>query len=195
MTDAGSQDEKDRRDRALARLTETIPYNRFIGVNFVRMGDDLTARLNYSWKLIGNPLIPALHGGVTGAFLEITAITQLAWDEVWSRLEAGGAGAEEVDAGRFPKMPKTIDFTIDYLRSGRARDAYARAVVQKAGRRVAYVRVEAWQESRARPIAAAHGHFLMPDGGDAGGAAGGGAAGGAGSAAAGSGGTASGGGG
>ena len=160
---ADSQSEKDRRDAALARLTDTVPYNRFLGAEFTRMGDELTARLNYSWKLIGNPAIPALHGGVTGAFLEITAITQLAWDVVWARIEAGGGAAEAIDAGRFPKMPKTIDFTIDYLRSGRARDAYARAEVQKAGRRVANVRVEAWQDRRDRPIAAAHGHFLMPE--------------------------------
>ena len=164
MNGAVTQDEKDRRDAALARLTETVPYNRFIGAEFTRMGDELTARLNYDWKLIGNPMIPALHGGVTGAFLEITAITQLAWDEVWARMEAGGETAAAIDAGRFPKMPKTIDLTIDYLRSGRARDAYARAHVEKAGRRVANVRVEAWQDSRDRPIAAAHGHFLMPDG-------------------------------
>lgn len=163
MSGAATQDEKSRRDAALARLTETVPYNVFIGAAFERMGDELTARLRFSEKLIGNPVLPALHGGVTGAFLEITAITQLAWDEVWARMEAGSAAASAIDEGRFPKMPKTIDFTIDYLRSGRPRDAYARAYVQKAGRRVANVRVEAWQDARDRPIAAAHGHFLMPE--------------------------------
>ncbi|MEO0362106.1 MAG: PaaI family thioesterase [Pseudomonadota bacterium] len=158
-----NQPEKERRDAALARLTERTPYNRFLGAEFQRMGDELTARLRYDRKLIGNPMIPALHGGVTGAFLEITALTQLAWDDVWARLEAGGDAAAAIDEGRFPKPPKTVDLTIDYLRSGRARDAYARAFVQKAGRRVANVRVEAWQDARDRPIAAAHGHFLMPD--------------------------------
>lgn len=163
MTGAANQSEKARRDAALARLTDKVPYHSFIGASFQRMGDELTGHLRFSEMLIGNPMIPALHGGVTGAFLEITAITQLTWDEVWARLEAGGDAAAEIDAGRFPKMPKTIDFTIDYLRSGRPRDAYARAYVQKAGRRVANVRVEAWQDARDRPIAAAHGHFLMPD--------------------------------
>ncbi|MEM8754013.1 MAG: PaaI family thioesterase [Pseudomonadota bacterium] len=163
MTGAADQTEKERRDAALARLAGASPYHAFLGVEFGRMGDELTGRLNYSWKLIGNPMIPALHGGVTGAFLEITALTQLAWDDVWARLEAGGEAAAAIDEGRFPKPPKTVDLTIDYLRSGRARDAYARAFVQKAGRRVANVRVEAWQDARDRPIAAAHGHFLMPD--------------------------------
>ncbi|QIE56218.1 PaaI family thioesterase [Pikeienuella piscinae] len=165
MTGAATQEEKARRDAALERLTLTSPYHRFIGVSFVRMGDELTARLAYSEHLIGNPLIPALHGGVTGALLEITAIMQLAWDELWRGMEAGGAEAAAIHAGRLPKLPKTIDLTIDYLRSGRPRDAYARATVQKAGRRVANVRVEAWQDSRDRPIAAAHGHFLMQNAG------------------------------
>jgi hypothetical protein len=32
------------------------------------------------------------------------------------------------------------------------------------GRRYASVHVEAWQDNRARPIAQATGHFLMPSG-------------------------------
>ncbi|MEM7742605.1 MAG: PaaI family thioesterase [Pseudomonadota bacterium] len=151
-----------RRDAALATLSDTVPYNRFIGVSFDRLGDELTARLPFAEPLIGNPFLPALHGGVIGAFLEITAITQLAWDRAWTLLEAGGEHAEAVLDGRFPPLPKTIDITIDYLRSGRPRDTFARARVQKAGRRVAHVHVEAWQDARDRPIAMLRGNFLMP---------------------------------
>jgi acyl-coenzyme A thioesterase PaaI-like protein len=154
---------KARRDAALARLVETVPYIRFLGVEFQRMGDELTAILPYADTLIGNPALPALHGGVTGAFLEITAIIQLAWDGVWEVMEAGDEGAEAIASGGFPPMPKTVDLTIDYLRSGLPRDAYARASVTRRGRRVANVRVEAWQDNRTRPIAAAHGHFLLPE--------------------------------
>lgn len=163
MNGATTQGEKAHRDEVLARLIDKTPYNRFIGVEFTRMGDELTGRLIYDPKLIGNPVLPALHGGVVGAFLEITAQTQLAWDMVWARLEAGGDVAAALDRGEFPATPKTIDLTIDYLRSGRPRDAYARASIQKVGRRVANVRVEAWQDARDRPIAAAHGHFMMPE--------------------------------
>ncbi len=151
-------------DAALACLTEAVPYNRFIGVRFDRLGDELTARLPYTEDLIGNPVLPALHGGVTGAFLEITALTQLAWDQAWTIMEAGGAEADDIDEGRFPPMPKTIDITIDYLRSGRPRDTFARARVLKSGRRVANVHVEAWQDARNRPIAMLRGSFLMPAG-------------------------------
>ncbi len=157
-----AQTRKETRDRLLTSITAKSPYIRFLDVEFTRMGDELTGRLKYSEKLIGNPMIPALHGGVVSAFLEITVQTQLTWDLIWPKLEAGGESEAALLRGEFPRMPKTINLTIDYLRSGRPRDAYARAIVQKAGRRVANVRVEAWQDNRDRPIAAAHGNFLMP---------------------------------
>lgn len=151
------------RDAALETLAETVPYNRFIGVRFDRLGDELTARLPFTEALVGNPFLPAIHGGAMGAFLEITALTQLAWDRAWEILEQGGDEADAILAGSFPPSPKTIDITIDYLRSGRPRDTFARARVQKSGRRIAHLHVEAWQDNRARPIAMLRGNFLMPE--------------------------------
>ncbi|MGB0504973.1 MAG: PaaI family thioesterase [Pikeienuella sp.] len=162
MSASSTQDEKARRDLALNRLAQSVPYNGFLGVDFQRMGDELTGILSYDWTLIGNPALPALHGGVIGAFLEITAQMQLTWGQVWTQFEDGGETAERIDQGNFPAVPKTIDITVDYLRSGKPRDAYARASVQKLGRRVANVRIEAWQDARSKPIAAAHGHFMLP---------------------------------
>ncbi|MEM9062606.1 MAG: PaaI family thioesterase [Pseudomonadota bacterium] len=150
------------RDAVLKALAEAVPYNGFLGVVFDRLGDELTARLPYREMLVGNPFLPAIHGGVTGAFLEITAITQLAWDRAWTIMEGGGEEADALFAGTFPPVPKTIDITIDYLRSGRPRETYARAHVQKVGRRVANLHVEAWQDTRERPIALLRGNFLMP---------------------------------
>ncbi|MEM7530419.1 MAG: hotdog domain-containing protein [Pseudomonadota bacterium] len=151
------------RNATLATLTDTVPYNRLLGVRVDRMGDELTAHLPFRKGLIGNPLLPAIHGGVTGSFLEITAVMQLAWERVSAGIDAGGERLEAIAAGRFPPMPRTIDVTIDYLRSGRARDCFARARVLKAGRRVAHLQVEAWQEERARPFALLRGNFLMPE--------------------------------
>ena len=59
-------------------------------------------------------------------------------------------------------LPKTIDFSVDYLRSGLPRDSYARAKVNRVGRRYASVHVEAWQDHRDRLFAQGTGHFLMP---------------------------------
>ncbi len=146
---------KQRRDAALQSLIDGVPYIQFMGFRFDRRGDELTGIMPYRDDLIGNPMLPALHGGATAAFLETTAIIELSWAMMWDRMEAG----EDVAGLR---LPKTIDFTVDYLRSGLPRDAYARARINRSGRRYASVHVEAWQDNRSRLFAQATGHFLMP---------------------------------
>jgi acyl-coenzyme A thioesterase PaaI-like protein len=131
---------------------------RFLGIEFDRRGDELTAVMPFHDTLIGNPLLPALHGGATAAFLEVTAIIGLSWTSLWDEMETSGT---VLPPGPIA-LPKTIDFTVDYLRSGLPRDAYARARVNRSGRRYASVHVEAWQDNRSRLFAQATGHFLMP---------------------------------
>jgi uncharacterized protein (TIGR00369 family) len=126
-----------------APVFDAIPYARFLGISGEVRGDELIGKLTYAEPLIGNPVIPALHGGTIGALLESTAIFQLFWQ------------AETVI------LPKTINITVAYLRPGRPVDTWARAIVTKQGRRVASVRAEAWQEDPARPIATAVAHFLV----------------------------------
>jgi uncharacterized protein (TIGR00369 family) len=118
----------------------------FLGMRADLAGDEMTAVLPYSDHLIGNPILPALHGGVLGAFMELTALCQLAVTEKGVR------------------MPKTIDITIEYLRPGKPVVTYARADLRKVGRRIANVHVEAWQEARGSPVAALRGHFLLTGG-------------------------------
>ncbi len=125
------------------RLAALIPFARFLNLSFGQDEDGPYGRLAADEKLIGNPTLPALHGGVIGALLESSAIFLLIWER------------------ETPTIPKTINLSIDYLRSGRPVETLARGVVTKQGRRVANVRVEAWQEDSNTPIAAAHGHFLL----------------------------------
>jgi uncharacterized protein (TIGR00369 family) len=127
----------------LDALLARIPYARFLGVRMELHGDEMTGVLPYAEHLIGNPTLPALHGGVIGAFMEMTAVLQLSIAEAQMR------------------QPRPVDVSIDYLRSGRPADTYARALIKKVGRRIANVQVEAWQEARGAPIAALHGHFLL----------------------------------
>lgn len=154
---------KQRRDAALRALVSGVPYIQFLGIEFERRGDELTAILPFDEKLIGNPMLPALHGGVTAAFLEVAAIIELSWSTLWEDMESGRIALSGLDSLHMPRLPKTIDFTLDYLRSGLPRDAYARARVNRSGRRYASVHVEAWQDNRARLFAQGTGHFLMPD--------------------------------
>ncbi|MCL7405416.1 MAG: PaaI family thioesterase [Marivivens sp.] len=152
---------KQRRDAALEKLISGVPYIQFLGIQFDRRGDELTAVLPFDDKLIGNPMLPAIHGGVTAAFLETTALIELAWGMMWQEIESGSA--PDFQMGDAPiRLPKTIDFTVDYLRSGLPRDAYARATINRSGRRYASVHVEGWQDNRSRLFAQATGHFLMP---------------------------------
>lgn len=160
---------KQRRDAALRALVEGVPYVRFLGIDFDRRGDELTAVLHFDDKLIGNPMLPAIHGGVTAAFLEVTAMITLSWSVLWPEIESGALDPETLTPETLPRQPKTIDFTVDYLRSGLPRDAYARATVNRAGRRYASVRAEAWQDNRDKLFAEAIGHFLMPRPKDTGG--------------------------
>lgn len=153
---------KQRRDTALKALAGAVPYIGFLGIEFERRGDELTGIMPFKQELIGNPLLPALHGGATAAFLEITAVMTLNWAHLWDDLEVGKLDLENAAPADLPRLPKTADFTVDYLRTGLPRDAYSRARITRAGRRYASVQVEAWQDNRERLYAQAMGHFVMP---------------------------------
>jgi acyl-coenzyme A thioesterase PaaI-like protein len=154
---------KQRRDATLAALVGRVPFIRTLGVVFERRGDELTAILPFDAKLIGNPTLPALHGGATAGFLEVAALIELTWSQLWADVENGRVTPEDLSQPGALRMPKTVDFTVDFLRSGLPRDAYARARVNRSGRRYASVHVEGWQDNRSRLFAQATGHFVMPE--------------------------------
>jgi uncharacterized protein (TIGR00369 family) len=127
-------------------LVDLIPYAGFLGLTAAMQGDELITTMRYGAHLIGNPALPALHGGTLGALLESAAVFELLFR------------SETV------VLPKTITLTVDYLRSGAPVDTHARGVVTRQGRRVANVRMEAWQADRGKPVATAHAVFLVKRG-------------------------------
>ncbi len=129
----------------MSALLDTIPYARFLGLRTELDGDVLTVIMPFADHLIGNPMLPALHGGSTAAMLELTAVAQVA--HTWPRL----------------RLPRPITVTTAYLRSGKPVDVYARARISRAGRRVAHVLAEAWQDDPAHPIASLTAHFSMDE--------------------------------
>ena len=131
------------RGQDMQAVVELIPYARFLGIQVDQKGNEITTIMPFKEALVGNVNLPALHGGVIGAFLEMTAVIQLLFDTSCERL------------------PKTIDVSIDYLRSGRPQPTFGRAIVTRHGRRVAHVRSEIWQEERSKPIGLSHGHYLL----------------------------------
>jgi uncharacterized protein (TIGR00369 family) len=123
-----------------ASLLDNWPFARFLGVRLEEGPAGPIAVLPFAERLIGNPILPALHGGVVASFLELAAL---------ARLDVEGRRA------------RTIDITVDYLRPARPVTFYAEARVLKLGRRAANLAVEAWQDDRANPVAALRGHFLI----------------------------------
>ena len=137
------------------RWWAACPMSGSWGSWFDRRGDELTAILPFDDKLIGNPADPGAawrgDGGVSGDDGDHRAELVRRSGRRW---RAGGSIRATIGSGALPPLPKTIDFTVDYLRSGLPRDAYARARVNRSGRRYASVHVEAWQDNRGAAVRA-----------------------------------------
>ena len=123
------------RNAALASFIERMPFARKIGFTCAFHGDEMTATMPYADALVGNASLPALHGGAIGSLLELTAMAQ-----VYLHTQS-------------PLMPRTINVTVDYLRSAGPADVYARATLRRLGRRIVSVHAEAWQGERERLVA------------------------------------------
>ncbi|MGB0956664.1 MAG: PaaI family thioesterase [Panacagrimonas sp.] len=126
-----------------AALPQALPFARMLGVQVEVRGESFTCVMPFEQKLIGNPALPALHGGAIGGYMECAGILHLLW-------------SSEALA-----VPKTIDFAIDYLLSGRPQDTYANVYPVKLGKRVSNLRIEAWQTAPDKPIAVAVMNVLM----------------------------------
>ncbi|TKB57355.1 PaaI family thioesterase [Ferrimonas aestuarii] len=130
-------------NRDYTELLAVVPYAQHLGMECDQLGEELVFRLPNNPENMGNPMLPALHGGVIAGFMEMAAMVQLMVVLHTSR------------------VPKIVDFSIDYLRAGYARETYAECRITRQGRRVANVSVSAWQTSRKQPIATARAHFLI----------------------------------
>jgi uncharacterized protein (TIGR00369 family) len=128
----------------VTNLVESIPYARFLGVTVERAENGLHCILPFRDEIVGNQRLPAIHGGVLGAFLELTAFLHLL-DE----------------SGTTERIPRPINFSVDYLRSAGPATTTARAEIFKLGRRIANVHVVAWQQDPKRPVAYGNGKFLL----------------------------------
>ncbi len=122
---------------------DKISYFGYLGLEVEETDGELICVLPKNKKFVGNPVLPALHGGIVGAFLESTAIVHMFMTQ------------------EITQIPKIINITVEYLRSAKLEPSYARAVITKPGRRVANMRVRAWQSDPDKPIATASANFLV----------------------------------
>jgi acyl-coenzyme A thioesterase PaaI-like protein len=128
---------------SVSSLVERVPYARLIGMLAESDDRGLVCRLPFKDSIVGNARLPAVHGGVVGAFLEMTATLAL--------LEDGDA----------ERLPRPINFSVDYLRAAGPHETFGRAEIVKLGRRIANVRVIAYQRDPSKPVAAGIGNFRL----------------------------------
>ncbi len=128
---------------ALQARIDAVPYAQTLGL---QMGDeDGCFLLPVKKSNIGNPMLPAIHGGAIAGFMELSAMTHVLTQS-------------ESDA-----IPKVIDFSVDYVRAGKYQETYSRCKLVYLGRRMINVSVCAWQEDEASPIAMARAQFLIKE--------------------------------
>lgn len=124
-------------------VVEAVPYAKLLGIRLHSMDLQPTFIIPTNKDNIGNPILPAIHGGVIAGSMETAGALHLLMT------------MESI------ALPKIIDFSIDYLRAGRLQDTYIGCQVWRQGSRVANVAINAWQSDPAEPIATARAHFLL----------------------------------
>lgn len=122
------------------------PFCRFLNIGATVDGRGVLASLPVRDQLVGNVMLPALHGGAVASFLEIACLLQLAH-------ETGSIAPA-----------RAIDISVEYLRPARREDTFARARIRRLGRRVAVVHAEAWQGDETKPVCLLQSHLRLPSG-------------------------------
>lgn len=113
------------------------PFTHFLNMRIEEHKGTVRVTLPQHDKTIGAP--GRLHGGAVASLLEAAAFATL-----HARL------------AETPKPTlKPISMTVDYLREGAPAEAWAEAEIVRLGRRIANIRVTAWQDERTGPIATA----------------------------------------
>lgn len=128
----------------LDALIATSPFARFLTIETRIDARGLITFMPVRDELIGNVMLPALHGGCVAAFLEIACLLEL---------------ARETNT---TAPARAIDISVEYLRPARREDTFARARVRRLGRRIATVHAEAWQRDENTPVCLLRSQLRLP---------------------------------
>lgn len=133
-------------DDSIEQTAATLPpYARTMGMEIDRIEDGIPVlAYDFSERIEGRPGF--LHGGALGGLMEMAAHAAL-----HAALDERGWSV------RF----KPVNISVEYLRGGTPQRTFAMGRIIRAGRRVANLRVEAWQADREKPIASAWMNFLL----------------------------------
>lgn len=123
-----------------------IPFNAVLGLEVDELGEGFARiRVPFRPELVGDPVRPALHGGVLSATIDAT----------------GGAAAFTLVDLPGDRL-STIDLRVDYLRPGELKDVVCEGTVTRMGNRVASVDVVCFHpEASERLIATGKGVYSV----------------------------------
>lgn len=143
MSKLSSACEQARADNKPVLIIEQIPYAKLLGIEALNMGEELFFVLPPANSNVGNPTLPALHGGALGGFLELSASMHLMMN--------------------LPTqvIPKVVDISVDFVRPGRMENLYSLCTVVRQGRKLVNVSVNCWHKHRDESVATARAHFLV----------------------------------
>jgi uncharacterized protein (TIGR00369 family) len=128
----------------IAALIATSPFARFLTIETKIDEHGLISIMPVRDDMVGNVMLPALHGGCVAAFLEIACLLEL---------------ARETNT---TAPARAIDISVEYLRPARRETTFARARVRRLGRNIATVHAEAWQREESTPVCFLRSQLRLP---------------------------------
>jgi uncharacterized protein (TIGR00369 family) len=118
------------------------PYAELLGLRTERSAEgERLWIMPFREEVVGRPGF--LHGGAIAGLLEFAAL---------------GAVHDALEPGM---TVKPVNVGVDFMRGGIEHDTFAAARITRLGARVANVEAHAWQQDRAKPIAAARMNLMV----------------------------------
>jgi uncharacterized protein (TIGR00369 family) len=121
------------------------PYALALDMSVIdEIDDSPVISMPFADKVQGRPGF--LHGGAISGLLEMAAVAAI---------------HRALQAKDNDSAIKQVNVTIDFMRGGLGQMTYAVGKVTRLGRTMANVEARAWQETREKPIAMGHMHYLI----------------------------------
>jgi uncharacterized protein (TIGR00369 family) len=127
-------------------VEEFVPFNKWLGmkVEHIEHGH-ITLSIPFRPELVGDPTMPALHGGVIGAVADAAG-----GFAIWTTLKSPTTRLS------------TVDLRIDYLRPGREDTLFAAASIIRVGARLGWADIRLFHPgNEADLVASARGVYAV----------------------------------